>query len=799
MSFCCEPSALARLEWPRLVERLAAGASTRRGTEACARDLFAPDAVAARERLAETSEARALLDAGESIPFGGVADLRALLASLVRGETPTGSDLLAVLETLRGGRRIRGWLGERAARAPRLAALAATIRPLAAQEDHLARALTPEGSLRDDASPVLARAQREARRLEGEIERRMAQWLRDPAVVPHLQDQYSTFRESRPVLPVRAESRRSVRGIVHDISASGETVFIEPEDVVELGNRLRLALLSVERETERILRELGAQVAQESLELEAQGATLEKLDRAQACGRLSARLEATAPELCDGGSLELRELRHPLLLLESGLEREQVVANDVVLPAGARGLVISGPNAGGKTVLAKAVGLAVLCARAGLHVACAPGSRLPSFDALHADIGDEQDLRAGLSTFSARMRHVAGLLDGADARTLAILDEVGEGTEPGEGAALAQAVLEGLVARGAHVIATTHFNRLKELAGSDPRFANASAEFDRATLLPTYRVHLGAPGSSGATWVAERMGVAPPVVERARELLDREDRRLEALTTSLSELRQELEAERRQAVAVRAQSEQARAEYEARLASLRAAREQALAAMKADLELAYRTARAEIARAVRELQQGGEAPAGRAANLAHRRVERARERVASVEVKQAQAEPPPPPRPAIDERRLVPGALVTLDGMRGEATVLEAPDARGRLAVRLGGARIAVTASRVTSVRAPAARAGGHQIVRAPDRERASAECDLRGMRVDEALERAEAHLQRALGTDVSRVLLIHGHGTGALRSALRAWLRGMPGVAEFAPAAANEGGNGVTVVTLAQ
>ncbi len=799
MSFRCEPTTLARLEWPRLVERLVACASTRRGMQACAGELFAADAVAARDRLADTTETRALLDAGESIPFGGAADLRALLAALGRGETASGADLLAVLETLRAARRIRSWLAERSARAPRLASLAGTIRPLAAQEEKLGRALTPEGSLRDDASPVLARARREARRLLGEIERRMQQWLRDPAVVPHLQDQYSTFRESRPVLPVRAEARRSVRGIVHDISASGETVFIEPEEVVELGNRLRLAQVEAEREADRILRELGLHVAQESLELEAQGATLEKLDLAQACGRLSARLDAAAPELVEGGTLGLRDLRHPLLLLEGGLLLEQVVANDVVLPAEARGLVISGPNAGGKTVLAKAVGLAVLCARAGLHVPCAAGSRLPVFDALYADIGDEQDLRAGLSTFSARMRHVAALLEHADAHTLAILDEVGEGTEPGEGAALAQAVLEGLVARGAHVIATTHFNRLKELAGSDARFANASAEFDRATLLPTYRVHLGAPGSSGATWVAERMGVAAPVVERARELLDREDRRLEALTTSLSELRQELEAERRQAVAVRTQSEQVRAEYETRLASLRAAREQALAAMKADLELAYRTARAEIARAVRELQQGGETPAGRAANEAHRRVERARERVASIEVKQAQAEPSPPARPGIDEQQLVPGALVTLDGMRGEATVLEAPDARGRLAVRLGGARLAVTASRVTSVRAPAVRPGGHHIVRAPDQQRASAECDLRGMRVDEALERAEAHLHRALGTDVSRVFLIHGHGTGALRSAVRAWLRGVPGVTEFAPAAANEGGNGVTVVTLSQ
>jgi DNA mismatch repair protein MutS2 len=478
-----------------------------------------------------------------------------------------------------------------------------------------------------------------------------------------------------------------------------------------------------------------------------------------------------------------------------------VVPNDLVLAEGARCLVISGPNAGGKTVAAKAVGLAALSLRAGLHVSCDEGSALGLFDAVFAEIGDEQDLRAGLSTFSARMANLAEVVAAADGQSLVIADEVGEGTEPGEGAALAQAILEALVARGALVLATTHFNRLKELAGADPRFANASAEFDPETLLPTFRIHLGQPGSSGAMWVAQRMGLDDAVVERARELMDREDSRLEALTRGLSELRQELEAERRLALRMREESETARSAYEARLATLRGAREQALAAMKSDLEAAFSRARAEIAHVVRGLQRGDSAP-GPAANRAQAELVRIRERTESAE-RAAPPEPAmtPPPAAAVPEELLVAGARVELAGVRSPALVLEPPDKRGRIAVRVGVARTVVPRGRVLRVlagEAPRTQGGHVRLERQVAEEPQSLDCDLRGLRVDEALERADAALQRLLGRGGGRVTFIHGHGTGALRDAIRSWLRGVPGVEKFEPGGPREGGNGVTVATLA-
>jgi DNA mismatch repair protein MutS2 len=801
VTFRASDATLARLEWPRLLELLAAQAASARGAEALRALDFPATHSGARERLAETSEARRLLDAGSEPPFGGIADLRALLAELVRGRMLSARELVQVAATLEASRRLRGVLRSEREHAPRLAALAETLPELRALESAIAAVVTPAGEIRDDASPELRRARRRVRELEAEIERQMARHLRDPDVQTHLQDSYATFRENRPVLPIRAEARQRVRGIVHDVSSSGTTVFIEPEEVVEAGNRLRIAQLELTREIDRLLTELSGRTRMHAAELEAQGATLEALDCAFARGRLSRRAGACAPRIGGDGALDLRGLRHPLLLLEAGLAPEDVVPNDLVLAEGARCLVISGPNAGGKTVAAKAVGLAALSLRAGLHVSCDEGSALGLFDAVFAEIGDEQDLRAGLSTFSARMANLAEVVAAADGQSLVIADEVGEGTEPGEGAALAQAILEALVARGALVLATTHFNRLKELAGADPRFANASAEFDPETLLPTFRIHLGQPGSSGAMWAAQRMGLDPGVVERARELMDREDSRLEALTRGLSELRQELEAERRLALRMREESETARSAYEARLATLRGAREQALAAMKSDLEAAFSRARAEIAHVVRGLQRGDSAP-GPAANRAQAELVRIRERTESAE-RAAPPEPAmtPPPAAAVAEELLVPGARVELAGVRSPALVLEPPDKRGRIAVRVGVARTVVPRGRVLRVlagEAPRTQGGHVRLERQVAEEPQSLDCDLRGLRVDEALERADAALQRLLGRGGGRVTFIHGHGTGALRDAIRSWLRGVPGVEKFEPGGPREGGNGVTVATLA-
>ncbi|HEX2485493.1 MAG TPA: endonuclease MutS2, partial [Myxococcota bacterium] len=576
MSFRVAPRTLERLEWAELVERLAGCARTPGGAARARGALFEPDTASVRERLAETSEARALLGEGGGPPTEGVRDLDASLLRLAKGGALGAGELLDVASTAGALAATARFLAARAERAPRLAGLAAGIVDPSGLADAIGAALEPDGTVRDAASPVLARARREARELAAEAQSRIERLLRDADVAGALSDSYFTVRNDRYVLPVRAESRTRVPGIVHDASASGGTLYVEPEALVDVNNRHKQAELAIVRETERVLRELSERVADARGDLVAGLDALDAVDLAFARGRLSAELDAVEPEVRDGGVLRLPLLRHPLLGPEA-------VPNDLALGDGTTVLVVSGPNAGGKTVALKALALAVLLARAGLHVPAARGARVDVFDAVLADIGDAQDLREHLSTFSAHVANLAEIARAADARTLVALDEVGVGTDPSEGAALAQAVLEELADRGARVVATTHYNLLKEMAEVDPRFANASVEFDPETLAPTYRLRLGAAGSSSALAVAARMGMPASVLARADALLEREDRRLDRMLAELQASRASLERERSEAGRLRAESEAARDEYRAKLERLQARRDKLFGELRADL------------------------------------------------------------------------------------------------------------------------------------------------------------------------------------------------------------------------
>src|SRR5690606_36969837 len=498
--------------WPRVVGRLRRPArppgARRRLAEPA--DGFAADREEALARLAEAGEARAVL-AVAAPPFGGLPDVDAALLRAERGGALAPGDLLDLASAVEAITATTQFLARRAELAPRLAARAGALgshQPLA---DEIRFALDGEGQVRDAASPVLAEARGEARRLAGEIQRRLDAALHDPAIAPHLSDRFVTVRHDRYVLPVRADARGRVRGIVHDASASGTTLFIEPQAVVDANNRLKEAELRIERETARVLRELADAAGLEAPALRASLALLEEIDLAFARGALSAEWDAVAPAIGDAGVFVLPQLRHPLL------DPARAVPNDLRLGDPVQGLVLSGPNAGGQTVAMKAVALAALCARAGLHVAAAPGARVDWIARLLADIGDAQSLRESLSTFSAHLANLAQIVSEADARSLVVLDEIGDGTDPGEGAALAQAVLEALADAGARVIATTHYGLLKEMAAVDPRFENASFEFDPQTLAPTYRLRVGTAGASSAIAVAARMGVPRRVLERADE------------------------------------------------------------------------------------------------------------------------------------------------------------------------------------------------------------------------------------------------------------------------------------------
>ncbi len=802
MGFAVSRSTLEALEWGRILGELRALCRTPQGrlrlAEGSDTALFETQEAEVRARLRETSEARTLLDHESPPPLGGCRDVSTALSLAEKGgvlEAPVLLDVRSSIEALDETRR---FLEARAATTPALAELAHGVESQASLAAEIGRCLDAGGEVRDAASATLASARREVQRLGSELKSRIERALGHPDVAPHLSDRYYTVRSGRFVLPVKADAKGQVRGIVHDASRSGTTLFVEPDAMTELNNRHRQAELAVEREVLRVLRDLSAAVAREAETLRKSLARAGEIDLAFARGELSRRQEGVEPALERNGVFELAGLRHPLI------PAEECVANDLRLGRDFSVLILSGPNAGGKTVALKSIALAALGVRAGLHVPANPGARVALVDRVLADIGDHQDIQESLSTFSAAMASLAGILREAGPHTLVCLDEVGVGTDPSEGAAIAQSTLEALAESGARTVTTTHYNLLKEMAEVDARFENASVEFDPETLAPTYRVRIGSPGSSSAATVAARMGMPTSVLERAAALLDHEDRRLDRMLAELSASRALLEAEKSAAEAARIEGEQAREHYRGKLARLQERRDKLFEEMRRDLDAAFREAHGEVARVIRELQR---APSSRRAARARDELETIRERN---EATQPAHDPSSPVRgdepaagPAVDWPKAKVGDPVrTPSGAQG--TLLSMPDRRGRVAVRVGSAKLRIDRDQLRSaIGAEAPQGSATRGPRGGEQEPAQGarggclEVDLRGMRVDEALERLEQQLDVALAQGRDEVRVIHGIGTGALRKAVREWLPHSPYVARACEADREEGGPGATRAIL--
>jgi DNA mismatch repair protein MutS2 len=788
MPFSVSQKTLERLEWPEVLERLAEYARTPYGRQRIVANdaLFAGSVEAMRERLAQTRDAKTVLEAGDNPPLEGAVELARPLARAGKGGALEAEELRQVAASISALAGTRRFLERQAERAPGLAELAQQIEPCASLGAEIESCIDESGSVRDGASQALAAARRNTRRLSSEIQSQVDRLLRSSSVQPYLSDNWSTVRNDRTVLPVRSDARRAVPGIVHDASRSGTTVFIEPEVLIELNNRHKEAVLQAEQEVRRVLRELSQGVADAAAHIEAGLALLGQIDFAFARAAYARALDAVEPTIGDAGVLALAQLRHPLI------PANESVPNDVRLGEGFSVLVLSGPNAGGKTVTMKSAALALLFARAGLFVPAQAPARIDAFDALLADIGDEQDVRERLSTFSAHMANLAEIVDCADARSLVILDELGIGTDPGEGAALAQAALESLAGAGARVFVTTHYGLLKEIAEVDERFANASVEFDPETLAPTYRLHTGLPGASSAAVVAARMGLPRAVLERADALLSRDDRRLDRMLAELAASRASLEREQSEARRLRSETEAVRHEYSVKLEKLRERREKLYRALRDDLDRSFRDAHEQIAGVVRDLQSGGTS----------QDAARAREELLALEKAAREAEArsdtrPPAPVVPFDWKRAQPGDRVSIRDA-GSGVLARLPDRKGRVTVRLGHAKVVVAMERISKASdenntAPAARG-----VSLPARPvGGSSRLDLRGLRVEEALDRLGGALDEATAAGSLRLEIVHGIGTGALRRAVREYLAASPYVTKISSADASEGGDGVSFAEL--
>ncbi len=792
---------LHTLEFPEVLARLARHASFSAG-EHLARALEpSPVLAEVQQRLAETREARYLLDSQGGLSLGGAHDVRPLVESARRGGLLSPHDLLDITSTLRAARRIQRVLERLHGQAPRLADVASRIEPCEGLSDEIDGAINEQGEVVDHASEKLARVRREMRTAQERLMDKLNRILANPSNAPYLQEALLTQRGGRYVIPIKAEFKGRIPGIVHDTSGSGATLFIEPLSAVEMGNRWRELQIEEGKEIERILADLASHVARLADELTWTVEALAELDLAMAKGRYGQLLEATEPELIafrgrtlggGGGTseagyrLDLRQARHPLL------DPAKVVPIDVTLAHDQYALVITGPNTGGKTVSLKTVGLMAAMAQVGLHLPVAEGSTIPVFEGIFADIGDEQSIEQSLSTFSSHLNNIVAILDKADDRSLVLLDELGAGTDPVEGSALARAILTHLLGRRCTTLVATHFSELKLFAHSTPGVENASLEFDLETLSPTYRMQLGLPGRSNAFAIAERLGLPSAIVHTARELVSPEDLEAESLLAEIQSAHREAMAARDEAVRARRQAGEQERRLNARLAAIESERASILG-----------EARAEVRRRLAELEleieslRGELAEQQRTRSLGDEWLSQARERLAEQEKKVPVPPPPPEEETGRLEGEIQVGDTVWVRGLSttGEVTALE--DGTAEVQVGAFGVRVAKSDLERRAKRQKA-ETKKHSL-RAETHPPPAIELDLRGQRVEEVLPVLEKYLDDAFLSGMPFVRIIHGKGTGTLRQAVQQVLRTHPLVKSYRAGEQGEGGSGVTIAYLAE
>ena len=762
------------LELPAVLERVAqyASFSAARAGVLALRPHAERAVVRARSEL--TAEGRQFLEVSPSFTVGGARDVRDRAERAARGARLNPTDLLDVHDHLRATRLSVAAVGRQAAELPALWSLVEAVSDPPDLEGRITAAIDEEAEVRDEASDELARLRRMLAQARGRLTRLLERLVQHVSA-DVLRERLVTERRGRLTVPVRRERQRDFPGVVHDVSASGATVFMEPLAAIEAGNEIRSLEVTERREVERILLELSAAVGAEREALNAAVQALADLDRTLAVARYADATHAVSPEVSDDGAFDLRSARHPLL--------EQPVPIDVHLDGiEARALVITGANTGGKTVALKTVGLLHLMAACGLHIPAKTGSQVAVFERVVADIGDAQSIEHSLSTFASHVGNLRAMVEAARPGALALADEIGAGTDPDEGAALGQAVVAALLERGATVVATTHHPALKAFAAGHPAARNASVEFDHASLRPTYRLRLGIPGSSNALEIADRLGIDPAIVRDARARMSKGALDLEqAIVDAQTELAA-AERERMASTEARSAAERSRRELDEQIDEL-----------ERDRDTLLRDARREARRLLREAHQAlqGARRAARTGQAGARR--KARASLTATEELLAPASPPPEEPTERDLLEVRVGDEVEADGFTGRALVLETTEQSIEIAI--GSARATFDRARIQRVFLAPPR---------PKRRRRSApkgggthEVDIRGMRADEAAEIAERSVDEALRQGAARLRIIHGKGTGALRAVVAEVLTGQGSVRQHAPAPLNEGGDGVTVAEL--
>jgi len=780
---------LMKLELDQVLQLLSECAGSIGGKEACLRLYPTSDLEEVELLLQQTTAASDLCTRKGNPVFGDVTDVSASLERAERGGSLHPKELLRIAGILRCTRTVKGYVSEDDP-ATVLDSLFRSLNPNKYLEDKIFGAILSEEEIADSASPALADIRRHMRIQSAKIRDSLQKVISSPAYSKFLREPIITIRQGRYVVPVKSECKNDVPGLVHDVSATGSTYFVEPMSAVNANNALRELELKEKKEIERILAELSAEAAgyRESIVLNYQ--MLVQLDVIFAKAKLAYRMNAWAPLMNDKGMVELRKARHPLI------DAKTVVPISVRLGKDFDSMIITGPNTGGKTVTLKTIGLLTLMAECGLHVPAGDGSELSTFDAILADIGDEQSIAQSLSTFSSHMRTIVDVVEQCDDRTLVLFDELGAGTDPAEGAALATAIIEFCRKMGSRVVATTHYAELKLYAMRTKGVINASCEFDVETLRPTYRLLIGIPGKSNAFAISRKLGLSEQILKEADALVDKSDKDFEDVLSQLEQQRQQMESARQEAERLRQETEKIKQQSEQYHAELRKEREKAMEAARREAQTIIDDARTAANQAAEELKALRKQLADSAdATGINQRQTQLRRSLNEAEEKlrgsQPQKERPKP------SRGILVGDTVELLKLGTKASVI-AINKDGSYQLQAGILKLSAKPDEIYLLEHedPYQAKGGRpkHSGREMKLNAMPTEVDLRGMDAVEAVCVLERYLDEAMRSNLPQVRIIHGKGTGTLRAAVHQALKRNKFVKKFRLGMYGEGEDGVTI-----
>ena len=749
-----------------------------------------------KEELRSTTEAVDLIVRKGPLPTGGLYDIREALLLAKKGGSLTMRQLLEVQNVLGISSEVVAFMHDDAL--PELkyiGEMVDLIVEFTALEKEISRCILTEDEMADNASPKLKDIRRSIHQQNQAIKNKLSRIITSSSNKTYLQDAIVTMRDGRYVIPVKQEYRSFIPGMVHDQSKGGATLFIEPQGVVELNNKLRELEVEEQLEIARILAELSSRVAEHYREIRSNLELLTKLDFIMAKGKLSCKMHASEPKIDADGELRLISARHPLI------EYKKAVPVDIRIGGDYRTLIITGPNTGGKTVSLKTAGLLVMMAQSGLHIPASHASTLPIFGEVFADIGDEQSIEQSLSTFSSHMKNIVSIIDKASYDSLVLVDELGAGTDPTEGAALAIAILERFYDSGALTMATTHYNELKKYALATSGVENAAMEFDVETLTPTYRLLIGVPGKSNAFEISKKLGLSESVIERASEHIKHGDMEFENVISSI-------EDDKRKAAADRLDAESMRAEIEERLKKLEE-KEKAISEKRADIiaeakrearELLRETKSAvkDVQKDLRRLQKSGAHTNLNTGALekSRRKINEAEDLVSEKVVKQVNSEP-------VSADNLKIGDRVKLLTIGQNGTILSLPDEKGNLMINIGALKVKARLQDLMLInegkdRKPQAKSSSKygSLLRSKSSS-VSASINVMGKNLEDALADVEKYLDDVYMAGLDMVSIIHGRGGGILKDGIRQMLKRKKYVDSYGAASYNDGGEGVTIVRM--